>query len=40
MTDEYAMHCQARAATAIKSGKIREMMVPMTVYTKQGWVSG
>ncbi len=38
MTDEYAMHCQARAANAIKSGKIREMMVPMTVYTKQGWV--
>ncbi len=38
MTDEYAVHCQARAANAMKSGKIGKMIVPMTVYTKQGWV--
>jgi acetyl-CoA acyltransferase len=38
MTDEYSIHCQAKAAAAIKSGKIGEMIVPMTVYTKDGWV--
>lgn len=38
MTDEYSLHCQAKAAAAIKSGKIGEMIVPMTVYTKDGWV--
>jgi acetyl-CoA acyltransferase len=37
MADEYAMHCQARADKAIKSGKIGKMIVPMTVYTKDGW---
>jgi len=38
MTDEYSLECQRRAAQAIKSGKIGEMIVPMTVYTKNGWV--
>lgn len=38
MTDEYSLHCQAKAAAAITSGKIGEMIVPMTVYTKDGWV--
>lgn len=38
MTDEYSLHCQKKAADAIKSGKIGEMIVPMTVYTKDGWV--
>jgi acetyl-CoA acyltransferase len=38
MTDEYSLYCQAKAAAAIKSGKIGEMIVPMTVYTKNGWV--
>ncbi len=38
MTDQYSLICQQKAADAIKSGKIREMIVPMTVYTKNGWV--
>jgi acetyl-CoA acyltransferase len=37
MTDEYSLYCQKKAADAIKSGKIGEMIVPMTVYTKDGW---
>ncbi|MDA8408059.1 MAG: thiolase family protein [Deltaproteobacteria bacterium] len=38
MTDEYSLICQQKAARAIDSGKISEMIVPMTVYTKNGWV--
>lgn len=38
MADEYALICQQKADKAIKSGKIGEMIVPMTVYTNQGWV--
>lgn len=38
MTDEYSLNCQKKAANAIQSGKIAEMIVPMTVYTKNGWV--
>jgi acetyl-CoA acyltransferase len=38
MADEYSLHCQRKAAKAIQSGKIAEMIVPMTVYTKNGWV--
>ena len=38
MADEYSLHCQKKAAKAIQSGKIAEMIVPMTVYTKNGWV--
>ena len=38
MADEYSFHCQKKAAKAIQSGKIAEMIVPMTVYTKNGWV--
>ncbi len=37
MADEYSILCQAKAARAIASGKIGEMIVPMTVYTKSGW---
>ena len=37
MTDEYSLICQQKAARAIQSGKIGEMIVPMTVYTKNGW---
>ena len=37
MTDEYSLFCQEKADQAIKSGKIGEMIVPMTVYTKNGW---
>ncbi|MDQ7785617.1 MAG: thiolase family protein [Desulfomonilaceae bacterium] len=38
MADEYSLICQQKADAAIKSGKIGEMIVPMTVYTKDGWV--
>lgn len=38
MADEYSLLCQQKAAAAAKSGKIAEMIVPMTVYTKGGWV--
>jgi acetyl-CoA acyltransferase len=38
MTDEYSLLCQKKADDAVKSGKIGEMIVPMTVYTKDGWV--
>jgi acetyl-CoA acyltransferase len=31
------MLCQQNADNAVNSGKIREMIVPMTVYTKGGW---
>lgn len=37
MADEYSINCQRKAAAAIASGKIGEMIVPMTVYTKSGW---
>jgi acetyl-CoA acyltransferase len=37
MTDEYSLLCQKKAAAAVNSGKIGEMIVPMTVYTKDGW---
>ena len=38
MADEYSMICQKKADDAVKSGKISEMIVPMTVYTKNGWI--
>jgi acetyl-CoA acyltransferase len=38
MADEYSLLCQQKADNAVKSGKIGEMIVPMTVYTKDGWV--
>jgi acetyl-CoA acyltransferase len=38
MADEYSYICQQKARRALESGKIAEMIVPMTVYTKQGWV--
>lgn len=38
MCDEYALLCQQKAARALESGKISEMIVPMTVYTKNGWM--
>ncbi len=37
MVDEYSYHCQMNAKRAIESGKIGEMIAPMTVYTKEGW---
>lgn len=38
MADQYSVLSQRKAAEAIQSGKIAEMIVPMTVYTKHGWV--
>jgi acetyl-CoA acyltransferase len=38
MADEYAMLSQQRTAKADKEGKISKMIVPMTVYTPEGWV--
>lgn len=38
MADEYAFHCQRKTAEAYKAGKIQKMIVPMTVYTPEGWV--
>jgi acetyl-CoA acyltransferase len=35
--DEYAYYCQQRAKKALDSGKIGDMIVPMTVYTEDGW---
>ena len=38
MADEYAMLSQQKTAKAYKEGKINKMIVPMTVYTPEGWV--
>ncbi len=38
MADEYAYHAQQKVARAYQEGKIQKMIVPMTVYTKEGWV--
>jgi acetyl-CoA acyltransferase len=35
--DEYALHSQKKTAQAIGEGKIGKMLVPMTVYTSEGW---
>ncbi len=36
--DSYAVWSQRKAAKAIQDGKIRLTIVPMTVYTKEGWI--
>jgi len=38
MADEYAVLSQQKTAKAYKDGKIAKMIVPMTVYTPEGWV--
>jgi acetyl-CoA acyltransferase len=38
MADEYAMLSQQKTAKAYEEGKINKMIVPMTVYTSEGWV--
>ena len=38
MADEYAMLSQQKSAKAYEDGKISKMIVPMTVYTPEGWV--
>lgn len=37
MADEYALRSQEKTALAVRDGIIGEMIVPMIVYTKQGW---
>lgn len=36
--DKFAVWSQKKAAKAIQEGKINRTLVPMTVYTKEGWV--
>ncbi|MEJ5375740.1 MAG: thiolase family protein [bacterium] len=36
--DRYAVWSQRKAAKAIQEGKIKLTIVPMTVYTKEGWI--
>jgi len=38
MADEYAWHSQMKTARAYAEGKMGKMIVPMTVYTREGWV--
>lgn len=38
MADAYAAHSQAKTARAYAEGKIQRMIVPMVVYSRQGWV--
>ncbi len=38
MADEYAYYSQMKATKAYQEGKIQKTIVPMTVYTKEGWV--
>jgi acetyl-CoA acyltransferase len=38
LADAYALQSQKKASLAYGEGKIQEMVVPMTVYTKDGWV--
>ena len=37
MADEYAMLSQQKTAKACQEGKFNKMIVPMTVYTPEGW---
>lgn len=38
MADEYACHSQMKTARGYAEGKIQQMIAPMTVYTREGWV--
>jgi acetyl-CoA acyltransferase len=38
MADEYSMLSQLKTARACEEGKIGQMIAPMTVYTREGWV--
>ncbi|NSW84940.1 MAG: thiolase family protein [Syntrophobacteraceae bacterium] len=37
MADEYACLSQRKTAEAYRAGKIQKMIVPMSVYTREGW---
>ena len=36
--DEYAFHSQRKAVRSIEEGMIGKMIVPMTVYSREGWL--
>lgn len=38
MADAYAVHSQRKTARAYGEGIIQKMIVPMTVYTREGWM--
>ncbi len=38
MADEYALLSQQKTARAYQEGKIQRMLVPMSVYTREGWM--
>lgn len=38
MADQYAMISQQRTAAAYQTGKIQQMIAPMSVYTANGWM--
>lgn len=38
LADAYALRSQQKTAKAYQEGEIQKMIVPMTVYTKEGWV--
>jgi acetyl-CoA acyltransferase len=38
MADEFSVHSQRKTAVAYAEGKIQKMIVPMTVYTRDGWM--
>ena len=38
MADEYALLSQKKTARAYAERKIQKMIVPMTVYTREGWM--
>jgi len=37
MADEYAVHCQAKAEKALDNGHFDDIIIPMTVWTSEGW---
>lgn len=37
MADEYSVHCQRKAKAALDAGYLDDMIVPMTVWTPEGW---
>jgi len=38
MCDQYSLLSQMKTARAYQQGKIQKMIVPMTVYSKEGWI--
>jgi acetyl-CoA acyltransferase len=37
MADEYAVYCQKKAQDALKNGHFDDIIIPMTVWTSEGW---